>query len=230
MKILLTRPLEDSKKLAQYLTAIGLQPVIIPLLAINYYPADLSLIKQYDYILISSKHALFALENACCKDKTILVIGKNNYQFIQNQSSKIELLGENILEAKQYLRLINSKILYLAGEDLTDNLEDFSNINKIIVYKANFCIENEDKIKDFILNEEKKILSFFSLRTAEFFLEIIKKYNLQINLTNSYFVCFSKKIGALFFQENFKNVFWAQKPQIEIFIELLNDIQNGKKD
>ena len=96
----------------------------------------------------------------------------------------------------------NSKILYLRGRDVT---VDFKSIFRDTNIKIDDSVEyiakekiffNEQVLKEFNLDKKISVI-IFSFRTAEIFLEAIKKYNLSNKTSIIIAYCISENIASM---------------------------------
>ena len=84
MKILVTRPINQSENLAKKVINLGYDPVIAPLLEIHYIKdIDLQSFEQFDVIVITSSNALTAIANAN-KNLKLFIVGKHSTNYAKS--------------------------------------------------------------------------------------------------------------------------------------------------
>lgn len=215
MKILITRPLDDSILTVQNLIEAGFEANICPLLKIEKIK-DLNFDGNY---LITSSNALASIK---VNPKKLFVLGAKTADLAKSFGfENVIYLGDNIKEVRTGLPEVE-KIIYASGEDVTNDLKDFKNVTREIVYKAT----PEDKylpiLYKFMENSSSKIILFYSYRTAEQFLRLIS--GLDVKNNDIILVCISEKICNLLKSNGFINVFFPNKPTAEEMISLTKEI------
>ena len=137
MKILLTRPIDDSIITSKTLSKIGIETVIIPFLEINGFDYQEFEISKTDYLMFTSKNAVnfFRFEKKF----------RNNVVFSVGSETKM------ILQKKGFQNIINAD----------DNLEKLLILTKKKLKKGDVIIQvNRIKISStnelYKLNEEAK--------------------------------------------------------------------------
>ena len=129
MKILLTRPIEDSQRIANDLKELNIRSVISPLLEIHRKRDAEIDYKRYQSILLTSRHAALSLCNPSIKRSVpVYCVGDATSSFIAN-------LGfSNVMSASgdvsDLIRLTaanlnpsNGPIVYLSGQHVRHNIK-----------------------------------------------------------------------------------------------------------
>ncbi|MCT4635732.1 MAG: uroporphyrinogen-III synthase [Rickettsiales bacterium] len=180
MKILITRPIDEAIILAKELTNFGHHPVINPLLEIELFQnINFKNFDKYEAIIITSKNAIKAIVNADKKLK-LFVIGEHSTEFARSLGFINSIYaGANIEELKNFIQPY-SNLLYLSGVDISDDLSSLNKkITRLEVYKAKIIESASNEFIKFIQSDNLKLCLFFSKRTAQIFLNHIKKYKLE---------------------------------------------------
>lgn len=180
MKILITRPIDEATALAKEITDLGHHPVIAPLLEIELFQSiDFKDFGKYEAIIISSKNTLKAISNADKKLK-LFIVGEQSTEFAKSLGFiNTTYAGSNITELKKYIDPCNN-LLYLSGIDISDDLSSLGNkITRLEVYQAKAIKSASNDFLSFIKLNHLKLCVFFSKRTAQIFLNLIKKYKLE---------------------------------------------------
>lgn len=227
MKVLLTRPSDQSVALAKIITPYKLSVYIAPLLEVrNILKIELETISDFSHILVTSSNALPAILDLP-KNTKLLVVGENNYKTAKEFGFiNIELLGNQISDFKNRLKLYNtSNILYASGHHVTDSLQEYKFIKRVIVYKAEEVIVIPDQMHNFMLSEnnslKKKIALFYSQRTAKIFLNLLRKNNLVDKTSDIITLSLSERIANHFKEMNFSSNLVAEKMNSKSLIEKL---------
>jgi uroporphyrinogen-III synthase len=120
-----------------------------------------------------------------------------------------------------------SKIAYFCGDNVFYDLDlelkrEGIKTNKIINYTSEKIIDLNEENKKIISSHPPDIIFVYSARSAESFVEIVKKYSLYPLMTGSKVMCISKKVADIFTSNNWK--------KIEIFNPGDELLQLGKKN
>lgn len=221
MKILITRSINQTVEIFRQIKEIGHEPISVPLLEISttaHISNDST--KGYDGLIITSVNSLPALLNIN-RDIRIYVVGNTTIKELKAfDFNNLIYIGHNILELKEKLKFIQGKYLYLSARDVTDDLHEFPNIDRKIVYEANFTENNLENLISFIKLDEHKGCVLFSKRSAERFLYLIHKYELMSYMKNISLFCFSNKIADLFKKYRF-TVYISETPELKNIVDLI---------
>ena len=136
MKILLTRPIQDSKKIANDLKELNIGSVISPLLEIHRKRDEEIDYKRYQSILITSRHAAPGLCNPSIKKSVpVYCVGDATSSSVANLgfSNVISASGDvaDLIQlAARNLNPSNGPLVYLSGQharhDIKKELEYLS--------------------------------------------------------------------------------------------------------
>ena len=221
MNILITRPLIDSEDLMGKLFSLGHKIVHIPTLKIsaaNISPVDA---KQYDAFIFTSVNAIRNLKLInqdtskicfCVGSITEKIVRQKGYNNTISAGGTVNALKNIISNSDQIDK--KKSIAYFCGDYISSNLDiELKNegfqVDKIINYiseKINDLNEENNKI---INNHPPDIIFIYSKRSAESFIEIVKKYSLNGLMTESRVLCISEKVLSVF-----KNSGWKK---LEVF-------------
>ena len=208
MKLIITRPLADSKGMHDYFESRGVECLINPLLEITYKKRNTNFL-NYDQVILTSRHAVRSLANKglLFSKKKVHACGRSTYAEIREFAPDNEyIFHESVNDLVDAFRsstsINNSKILYLRGRDVT---VDFKSIFRDTNIKIDDSVEyiakekiffNEQVLKEFNLDKKISVI-IFSFRTAEIFLEAIKKYNLSNKTSIIIAYCISENIASM---------------------------------
>ena len=221
MNILITRPLIDTEDLMGKLFSLGHKIVHIPTLKIsaaNVSPVDS---KKYDAFIFTSANAVrnLKLNNQdtskicfCVGSITEKIVRQKGYNNTISAGGTVNALKNIILNSDQIDK--KKSIAYFCGDYISSNLDielknDGFQIDKIINYTSEKITDLNEENNKIINNHPPDIIFIYSKRSAESFIEIVKKYSLNGLMTESRVLCISEKVLGVF-----KNSGWKK---LEIF-------------
>ena len=221
MNILITRPLIDSEDLMGKLFSLGHKIVHIPTLKIS--AANISLVdaQKYDAFIFTSANAIrnLKLNNQdtnkvcfCVGSITEKIVRQKGYNNTISAGGTVNALKNIILNSDQIDK--KKSIAYFCGDYISSNLDiELKNeglqVDKIINYTSKKITDLNEENNKIIKNHPPDIIFIYSKRSAESFIEIVKKYSLNGLMTESRVLCISEKVLSIF-----KNSGWKK---LEIF-------------
>ncbi len=221
MNILITRPLIDSEDLMGKLFSLGHKIVHIPTLKISAANAGPVDAKKYDAFIFTSANAirnlkLNNLDNSkicfCVGSITEKIVRQKGYNNTISAGGTVNALKNIILNSDQIDK--KKSIAYFCGDYISSNLDiDLKNegfqIDKIINYTSEKITDLNEENNKIIKKHPPDIIFIYSKRSAESFIEIVKKYSLNVLMTESRVLCISEKVLSVF-----KNLGWKK---LEVF-------------
>jgi len=206
MKFVLTRPIEDSKRIKQSLENQGYKVIVNPLLEIKY-KTNIFNPDEYEVLIFTSRHSIRYLEekNIFLKNKIICACGKST--FLEAKKFGTEntyILHSNVSELEENFANINGikekKVLYLRGREITSNItsifrDNGINIDEEIVYEANAINEFNNELINELDGGQNLAFLFYSIRTAQVYLQSMEKYNLSNKTSIIIAYCISKNVA-----------------------------------
>ena len=210
MNILITRPLIDSEDLMGKLFSLGHKIVHIPTLKISASNANPVDAKKYDAFIFTSANAIrnLKLDNQdtnklcfCVGSITEKIVRLKGYNNTISAGGTVNALKNIILNSDQIDK--KKSIAYFCGDYISSNLDkELKNegfqVDKIINYTSEKITELNEENNKIIKNHPPDIIFIYSQRSAESFIEIVKKYSLNGLMTESRVLCISEKVlGAL---------------------------------
>ena len=240
MKILLTRPIDDSIITSKILSQIGIETLIIPFLEIGRVNYPEFRISQSDYIMFTSKNAanFFRFEKQF-RNNLVFSVGSETKKILQEKGFK------NIINADENLErlLILSKNQLKKGDVVIHPTYKSSNLKirnfflslgckyfAIKCYSSKMICRNRDKLILFMKNTKKSMIAFYSPLTARSFVKQIQKMNLIKFCKDKSFVVISNKVKEEISKLGKLSIYVARKPNQKEMIELMKKkIKLGKK-
>ena len=221
MNILITRPLIDSEDLMGKLFSLGHKIVHIPTLKISAANASSVDAKKYDAFIFTSANAIrnLKLDNQdtnkicfCVGSITEKIVRLKGYNNTISAGGTVNALKNIILNSDQIDK--KKSIAYFCGDYISSNLDkELKNegfqVDKIINYTSEKITELNEENNKIIKNHPPDIIFIYSKRSAESFIEIVKKYSLKGLMTESRVLCISEKVLGVF-----KNSGWKK---LEVF-------------
>ena len=218
MNILITRPLIDSEDLMGKLFSLGHKIVHIPTLKIS--AANISLVdaQKYDAFIFTSANAIrnLKLNNQdtnkvcfCVGSITEKIVRQKGYNNTISAGGTVNALKNIILNSDQIDK--KKSIAYFCGDNISSNLDielkrEGLQIVKIINYTSEKITDlNEENIK-IIKNYPPDVIFIYSKRSAESFIDIVKKYALNGLMTESRVLCISEKVLGVLKNSGWKNL------------------------
>ena len=217
MNILITRPLIDAEDLMGKLFSLGHKIIHIPTLQVKPVTNQKCDAKNYDAFIFTSANAIRNLKLLNeDKKKLCFCVGSITEKIVRQKGySNTISAGGNVNALKNII--LNSdfdkkkKIAYFCGDYISTDLDlDLKSegylVDKVINYFSekivDLNIENEK-----ILNEHPPDIIFvYSKRSAESFVELVKKYTLNGLMTGSRVLCISEKVLNVFKQLGWKKL------------------------
>lgn len=212
LPFIITRALEDSVKLSEFVEDKGFDVILSPLTEIDYEAID-----WQPYLANEKINLIFTSFHAAKKfpwDKVkhiehLFFIGKNSYQKIKEIypdayknvahthlfSSINELIADFNVKKAVYKNL---EIFYFRGQHIRQDLhqifKDDIKIEDIVVYKAREVLQLNQDVLTLLESEKQAVVAFMSKRAVEIWFEALEHYNLMNSCRNLITLSFSKTI------------------------------------
>ncbi len=229
MYFLLTRPQEDSDRIAQALQSHGAKTEYSPLLRIDYFPPQDINLDQFQALLFTSANGVRAcIKNSDYRDVACYVVGDATAAEAKNSGfPQVFTAGGDVKDlANLIIKDLDPKagpLLHISGKNVAGNLTD-------ILENSNFYITSKQlyeavKVTSLSQNAQNLLASgaithipFYSPRTARAFVACIKAANLQTSLINITAICLSSAISNVINSLTWKDILTASLPdQLSLF-------------
>ena len=218
MNILTTRPLIENEDLMAKLFSLGHKIIHVPTLKISSAEVNPINPEKYNAFIFTSANAIRNLKlTKIDNTKLCFCIGSITEKIVRQQGYSNTISAGGTVNALKNI-IINSedldkkKILaYVCGDNLTSNLyqellEEGFQIEKIINYKSKKIEELNEDTNKLIKNHPPDIILVYSKRSAESFIELVKKYSLYGLMTGSRVMCISEKVLNVFKKAGWKKL------------------------
>jgi len=206
MNILLTRPLIDAEDLMGKFFSLGHKIIHIPtlkILAANIDPIDA---KKYNAFIFTSANAIRNLKLInhdkgkicfCVGSITEKIVRQVGYNNTISAGGTVNALKNIILNSNQIDK--KKAIAYFCGDNISSNLDielkqEGFRIDKIINYTSEKITDLNEENNKVIIHHPPDIIFIYSKRSAESFIELVKKYALNGLMTESRVLCISEKV------------------------------------
>ena len=218
MNILITRPLIDSEDLMGKLFSLGHKIIHVPTLKISSAKLKPINSKNYDAFIFTSANAIRNLKLINLdKNKLCFCVGAITEKIVRQQGYNNTISAGGTVNALKNI-IINSdqldkkKLLaYICGDNITSNLDqellkEGFQIEKIINYTSEKIQELNETTNKLIKSHPPDIIFVYSKRSAESFIELVKKYSLNGLMTGSRVMCISEKVFNIFKETGWKKL------------------------
>lgn len=217
MNILITRPLIDAEDLMGKLFSLGHKIIHIPTLQVKPVTNQKCDAKNYDAFIFTSSNAIRNLKLLNeDKKKLCFCVGSITEKIVRQKGySNTISAGGNVNALKNII--LNSdfdkkkKIAYFCGDYISTDLDlDLKRegylIDKVINYSSEKIVDLNNENEKILNNHPPDIIFVYSKRSAESFVELVKKYTLNGLMTGSRVLCISEKVLNVFKQLGWKKL------------------------
>ena len=217
MNILITRPLIDAEDLMGKLFSLGHKIIHIPTLQVKPVTNQKCDAKNYDAFIFTSANAIRNLKLLNeDKKKLCFCVGSITEKIVRQKGySNTISAGGNVNALKNII--LNSdfdkkkKIAYFCGDYISTDLDlDLKRegylIDKVINYSSEKIVDLNNENETILNNHPPDIIFVYSKRSAESFVELVKKYTLNGLMTGSRVLCISEKVLNVFKQLGWKKL------------------------
>ena len=217
MNILITRPLIDAEDLMGKLFSLGHKIIHIPTLQVKPVTNQKCDAKNYDAFIFTSANAIRNLKLLNeDKKKLCFCVGSITEKIVRQKGySNTISAGGNVNALKNII--LNSdfdkkkKIAYFCGDYISTDLDlDLKRegylVDKVINYSSEKIVDLNNENEKILNNQPPDIIFVYSKRSAESFVELVKKYTLNGLMTGSRVLCISEKVLNVFKQLGWKKL------------------------
>ena len=217
MNILITRPLIDAEDLMGKLFSLGHKIIHIPTLQVKPVTNQKCDAKNYDAFIFTSANAIRNLKLLNeDKKKLCFCVGSITEKIVRQKGYANTIsAGGNVNALKNII--LNSdfdkkkKIAYFCGDYISSDLDlDLKRegylIDKVINYSSEKIVDLNNENEKILNNHPPDIIFVYSKRSAESFVELVKKYTLNGLMTGSRVLCISEKVLNVFKQLGWKKL------------------------
>ncbi len=218
MNVLITRPLIDTEDLMGKMFSLGHNIIHLPTLKISTAKQTPVNSSEYDAFIFTSANAIRSLQLSkieknkpcyCVGSITEKIVRQRGYINTFSAGGTVNALKNIILNSKDLDK--NKTLAYFCGDHTTSDLDldlkrEGYKIKKIINYRSEKIKELNEDTNKIINNHPPDVIFVYSKRSAESFIEIVKKYSLFGMMTGSRVMCISEKVLKVFEQAGWKRL------------------------
>lgn len=241
MRILLTRPYQQSLETKRQLEDIGCRVFIEPVLEIAPIEYSHEIYKRSKAFAVTSIHASSEIAKQEDIDRNLPVYAVGSATAMPLKDAGFTRTFEAEGHAASLLTLIKEKhespkelITYLSGWHITQDIarvlamQGFE-AQRVISYKANAAKNISEATKVKIINGEIDIVIFMSFRTAFIFQKLCKQIHLNSYLQNICAVVLSQNVARGLNQTSWKNLIITEKPSQNSLITKISQVLMTEK-
>jgi uroporphyrinogen-III synthase len=232
MRLLVTRPREDADALADALRALGVEPVLAPVMTIEPEP-DIEIdLAGVQALLFTSANGVRVFAAASkVRDLPVLAVGDATARAAAKAGfAKIDSAGGDTHDlaalAAHTLDPKAGALFHPAGRDVAGPLKQalesqgFS-VRRQTLYRASFARTLPDQARRAISDRTIDGVLFFSPRTAQSFVTLLREAALSDALSHSYAYCLSAAVAKIARDVQWKVVRVAAEPTQAALLELI---------
>lgn len=238
--ILITRPVPDAHATTEQLQALGFSCFIEPMLDISYRENAkeqlAEALKDNCILLITSTNAIRALQNLSASTHIpVITVGDATLHTAREAGfGNVVSAGGNVQTLAEFVRTHytnKQSFIYARAGIVSENLSQQLarqgfDVTDITVYDANPKTSLSEEFKTRYLSGHFDTALFFSRRTAETFLSLLRKDILSMApLAQIELFCLSRQVAQPFENTTVKNIRTAPAPTSESLLELVANFQ-----
>jgi uroporphyrinogen-III synthase len=238
MRVLVTRPGEDGTALAEILGALGVETIVEPLLTIKQIEGAPLELKTIQAILLTSANGVRALARRSDRrdipvyavgDATATTARSSGFTQVHSAAGNVETLADLVIEM---LTPKEGPLLHVAGSlvagDLVGLIEAAGfKCSREVLYEAvaerSLMSSTIAAIKDNHIDA----VTLYSPRSAEIFVELIRKARVVRSCQKIVAICLSQAVADKIGELNWLDVRIAREPDQEALLELVAELGGG---
>ena len=240
MYFLLTRPEEDSRRLAKQLESLGHSACCAPLLTIENIPAPKIDLNLFQAALFTSANGVRAFAHNTDDRQTLCyAVGPATaaearaigFLSVITAGGDVENLAALVMAD---LKPEQGPLLHISGRDVAGDLSGHLEkagftVSRKKLYTAIKAKQLSPTAQDLITSGQITHVVFYSPRTAKCFAEIIERAALQNFLSGITALCLSSAVSNVISSLDWHGIITAQRPEQEALFKLI-DITLGSVD
>ncbi len=225
-RVLITRPEQSAAQTANAVRQLRYAVFCEAFLTVMHHDIKLPDLGRYGALVFTSANAVqsFTLKNDqrdipayCVGEQTVAAVQQAGFIAYKSAHGKVTDLIK-MLENEP----IDGKILYCRARDIAQNLMvQGKNIDEIILYHTEKSKEISDECFDLIRQGAFSHILFYSVRTAESFVELIKKSGAQKCLNQCEALCLGDSMIKCIENLQWKHIAVASTPDRQGMLQLL---------
>lgn len=233
MHFLLTRPEEDTKKLAAQLKVLGHEVTCAPLLTIEALPTPEIDLANFQAILFTSANGVRALAQKCpSRDIACFAVGEATaatakdagFSPVYTAGGDVEKLAELVIRTLDKTAL---PLLHVSGTAVAGNLSERLTkagfqVRQHKLYTAIKATRFSAATQALIRSSDITHMPFYSPRTAKTFVDIIQQEGLSVHLSKITALCLSSAVSNVINSLIWHGVLTAAQPDQDSLFALID--------
>lgn len=210
--ILLTRPIADSQEIAAYCKELGFTTLMAPMLNIEKLDYEMPAPADFSALIFTSANAVKIFCDGAGFDKAyfkkpVFCVGPQTKGTLESYGfQKIKVMAENgkklckeIVDYTAQNGSFDKPILHIRGEHSAFPIEKSLKkkniqVSALPVYSARQANDVNDQVLQALKGQEIKAVLLYSKRTAEAFLDILKRAEVIKYLQDVQILCISRNV------------------------------------
>lgn len=225
MRALITRPAEDAGEIAAALRERGLEPIVEPLLTVRPLPDVDPPLDNVQAILLTSRNGVRALAAATTvREVPVFAVGDSTATLAREMGfGPVEsAAGDSAsLEGLVAERLdpANGALYHGAGRAVAGNLAERLSgrgfeVRRAVLYDAVPATALSTRVRDLLRRGEIDLALFFSPRTAETFVMLLRDAGLDTACTSVTGICLSSAVAQHLGDLTWRTLSIAERPNM----------------
>ena len=233
MRLLLTRPREESETLAKKLRSHEIATDIDPLMRVEYLPTGQIDMSEYQALVFTSANGVRAFSHLkqdqtlpafVVGDKTANIAQQVGFKHVISADGDVNKLSWTIIDT---LSPADGPLLYLSGVDRAGSLcDDLAaagfKINHCEIYQTIAAEGLDPQTKKLLNSASIDYIPFYSPRSALIFKGLIEKAGLENTLANVSALCLSAAVAKEISSLDWKEVLTAGRPTQEDLLQMID--------
>lgn len=208
MKVVITRPQIDAELMASQLEALGVSPIVAPLMSVKSVDSELPSLDDYQALIVTSANGARALgRRTKNRNKCLFAVGAATASVARKLKFEqvIEADGDVVSLAgviRRHADPLAGPLLHVTGSvvagDLASDLSQSGfKVDRIVLYEAVAAHQVPAPLAEALTAAEDAAFAFFSPRTARIFIELAQEANLLEKCQNKVAVCLSDAVAEV---------------------------------
>ena len=228
MKILITRPLQQSRRFAKALDkqfGESLEICISPVLEIKFFRVEINL-KPFDGLIFTSESSVKAFAHLNKKtDKKVYCVGAYTSEVARKSGLSVSHTEKDVGDLKTWLVENESEktLLYLCGKHISNNLEMAFEESKITIVSQIIYDQIPRKLLpgaiQFLSDVRPVLVPIFSERSYE----ILSRQFKSSMKSSRMAICLSSAIANKIRDDDFEKVLISPRPDLQSLINLVQE-------
>ncbi len=238
MRVLVTRPGEDGTALAEILGARGIESIVEPLLTIKQIEGPPLELKDVQAFLLTSANGVRALARRSDRrdipvytvgDATASTARSSGFMTVHSAAGNVETLAELVIEM---LKPKEGPLLHVAGSSVAGDLIGLIEAagftcSREVLYEAVVERSLMSSTIAAIKDNHIDVVMLYSPRSAEIFVELVRKARLVRSCQKIIAICLSQAVADKIGELHWQDVCIAEQPNQNALLELVAALAEG---